>query len=66
FADRIAPVPTTHNPKAFFAVSLIALLANAALFIYQFRKIVKNRLNPLKAEIYSETASYRHVLTDSL
>ncbi|MEG0051408.1 MAG: DUF5692 family protein, partial [Terrisporobacter sp.] len=51
FADRIAPVATTHNPKAFFVVSLISLVANAALAIYQFSKIRKNKLSPLKDEI---------------
>lgn len=66
FADRIAPVPTTHNPKVFFIVSLIALLANSALFIYQFRKIVKNKLNPFKSEIFKETLAYRRVMEDSL
>ncbi|MBB6481798.1 DUF5692 family protein [Spirochaeta isovalerica] len=65
FADRIAPVPTTHNPKVFFTLSLIALIANAALFIYQLRKIIRNKLNPLHSEIYSDTPSYRAALADT-
>lgn len=35
FADRIAPIRTTHNPTAFFVVRLIALATNAALAICQ-------------------------------
>ncbi len=62
FADRIAPVPTTHNPKAFFTVSLIALLSNLALAGYQFYKIRKNKLHPLHDEIYKETRAYKEVL----
>ncbi|MGM0551561.1 MAG: DUF5692 family protein [Bacteroidota bacterium] len=62
FADKIAPVPTTHNPKAFFTVSLIALLANLALFIYQATKIIKQRKNPLKDEIYADTQTYQTVV----
>lgn len=61
FADKIAPVPTTHNPKAFFAVSFIALLANAALFVYQIIRIKKKQMNPLKNEIYAETKTYHEV-----
>lgn len=66
FADRIAPVPTTHDPRAFFIVSLIALLANLALAIYQLVRIRRLRLNPLKDEIYKESASYKKVVAESL
>ncbi len=65
FADRIAPVPTTHNPKAFFIVSLLALIANVALAMYQFNKIRKNRLNPLKDEIYTEAKAYKQVIEEN-
>ncbi len=65
FADRIAPVATTHNPKAFFIVSLLALLANVALAAYHFKRIYKNKLNPLKDEVYTETAAYRKVFEEN-
>lgn len=61
FADRIAPIPTTHNPTAFFVVSLIALATNAALAIYQFRKIKKQNLNPLRDELYTDSKRYKQV-----
>lgn len=66
FADRIAPVPTTHNPKAFFIVSLISLLANASLFIYQMNKIRKRKLNLLKDELYSDTIVYKNVIAENI
>jgi len=66
FADKIAPVPTTHNPKAFFVVSFIALLANVALFVYQIIRIKKKKLNPLKDEIYAETKTYQKVLAENV
>jgi hypothetical protein len=66
FADKIAPVPTTHNPKAFFIVSLIALLANFALFVYQMIRIKKNKLNPFKDEIFAETKTYQSVLAENV
>lgn len=61
FADRVAPVPTTHDPNAFFMVSLVALLANIALVAYMFRKIYQQKLNPLKDEIFSDTRAYQRV-----
>ena len=66
FADKIAPVPTTHNPKAFFVVSFVALLANVALFVYQIIRIKKKKLNPLKDEIYEETKTYQKVLAENV
>ena len=66
FTDKIAPVPTTHKPEAFFTVSLIALLANLALFAYQFAIIIKKKKNPFKDEIYSETKTYQNVLTENV
>lgn len=66
FADRIAPVPTTHNPKAFFMVSLLALLSNIALAVYQFYLIRRKRLNPLKDEIYIETNAYKRVVKENV
>ena len=48
FADRLAPVPTTHNPTAFFIVSLLALVVNAAAVIYQFSVIRRNKRKPRK------------------
>ena len=66
FADKIAPVPTTHNPEAFLVVSIAALLANAALFVYQIIRISNKKLNPLKAEIYADTKSYKKVLAENV
>ena len=66
FADKIAPVPTTHNPKAFFIVSLIALLANFSLFVYQMIRIKKNKLNPFKDEIFAETKTYQSILAENV
>lgn len=64
FADQIAPVPTTHNPKAFFVVSFISLAVNLALFIYQVIRIKRLKLNPFKDEIYKDTKPYREALAE--
>lgn len=62
FADRISPVPSTHNPKAFFAVSFLSLAVNIALVVYQFMRIRKLKLNPLKDELYKGTKCYNSIL----
>lgn len=66
FADRIAPVPTTHNKIAFFIVSFISLVANLSLAIYQFNKIRKNKLDPMKDEIYADTKVYKDVVNENI
>lgn len=66
FADKIVPVPTTHNPQAFFIVSLIALIANLGLFTYQVVRIVKLKKNPLKDEIYKDTKTYKKVIAENV
>ncbi|TKB50790.1 DUF5692 family protein [Ferrimonas aestuarii] len=65
FVDVIAPVPATRDPNAFFAASFVALVANVALFVYQFYKIRKHKLNPLKDEIFSDTKPYKLVVEEN-
>jgi hypothetical protein len=65
FADRIAPVPTTHSSSAFFIVSLLALIANGALAVYQFKRIRKNRFNILNDEMYAGTNAYKQVIAEN-
>lgn len=60
-----AEIPTTHNPTAFFVVSLIALAANVALTAYQFHRIRTRNLNPLKDELYNDTKNYREVVEEN-
>lgn len=61
FAGRLAPVPTTHNPVAFFIVSSLALVVNAAAVVYQFSVIRRNKLNPFRDELYTEKAFYKKI-----
>ena len=60
-----AEIHTTHNPNAFFAVSLVALIANVALAAYQLRRIRARRLNPLTDELYNDAKSYREVVEEN-
>ena len=65
FADRIAPIPTTHNPTAFFIVSAVALTFNAGVAVYQLIQIKRRRLNPLHDEIYTHTRPYKTVVDEN-
>lgn len=54
-------VASTHNPRAYMVVSIIALVANILVVAYQVYTIVKNKKNPLKDEIYTELKSYNTI-----
>lgn len=58
-------IPTTHNPTAFFVVSLVALTANVALAAYQFAKIRRKHLRPLTDKLYADTKSYQRVVEEN-
>jgi hypothetical protein len=65
FADRLAPVPSTHSPRALFIVSMLAFLSNLALVVYQFYRIRKKKLNPLKDEIYKDFNIYKQIIAEN-
>ncbi len=39
--------------------------ANVALVVYQFNKIRKHKLNPLKDEIFTDTRAYKEVIAEN-
>lgn len=56
-------VKASMNPTAFFAVSLLALAVNVAVFGYQVWKVAKTRQNTLKGQpLYSEWRAYGEVM----
>jgi len=59
-------VKSSHNPKALFLVSLLALGSNVAVAIYNLYKIRKNRLNPLTDELHTDLPGYRAVVINKL
>ena len=63
--DEVALIPVTRNPHAFFIISLIALLFNIGVFVYQVKTIRAKKLNPLKDELYKDTKQYQKVLADN-
>ena len=49
------------NTSFLFVMSLLALLANAAVFIYMIYRIMKTKKNPYKGELYSDLEKYKEV-----
>lgn len=47
-------VQASHDPRALFAVSFVALIVNIAVFVYHLLTIVKNNRNPLVEPVYKE------------
>lgn len=55
-------VEVSGNSTAFYTISILSLGANIGVLIYQVRTIRKRRLNPLKEELYTDTAQYREIV----
>lgn len=58
-------VKSSHSPTAFWAVSLLALASNAALFVWQFSKAFRGRKNLLGGEIHGNLRAYSTVVAEN-
>jgi len=63
-SDSPFAVQSSHDPKALFVVSLVSLLANVAVAVYQGYVIVTKRRNPLRDELYVDHPSYRRLAAE--
>lgn len=54
-------VQSSHNTTALFGTSLVALLANIAVFAYMIYKVVKTKRNPYTSELYTDLKCYKEV-----
>ncbi len=54
-------VPASHDPKALFTVSFIALLANVMVVTYHFWKVFKFKRNPLQREVNYDEPNYMDI-----
>ncbi len=54
-------VGSSHNPAAYWTLSIIAFVFNVGLFIYHIYRIVKYKRNPLTQEIYFDTKEYKEI-----
>ena len=62
FVDTsIFAVKSSHNTDAMWLVSIISLVFNIGVFVYQFSKIRRLKLKPLHDELHTDLAVYREV-----
>jgi len=58
-------VKSSNNENVLFTMSLISIIANAALFIYHYGRVIKNKINPLKQDVYSDLKIYKDLLKEN-
>lgn len=51
-------ITASYNPKAWMALSVIALAVNVAVLVYEVVHGVRHKRNPLKTEMYPELKAY--------
>jgi len=54
-------VKSSHDLTALWVVSGLSILANVAVFIYHFGRVIKYKKNPLKDEIYSDLKAFQEI-----
>ncbi|MEG1256194.1 DUF5692 family protein [Clostridium sp.] len=54
-------VKSSQNATALFIISLVALIANVAVFAHYIYKIIKVKRNPIKDELYVDLTGYKEV-----
>lgn len=59
-------VTSTHNPTAYYAVSIIALVANLGVLAFQIYTVVKKKKNILKDELYTHTPQYKSLIDENI
>ena len=55
-------IVTTHNAAPMYVLSILAILANVGLLVFEIKTIVKTKRNPLKQELYVELKAYDDIL----
>ncbi|WP_240465528.1 DUF5692 family protein [Cellulomonas iranensis] len=60
--DSQFSVQSSHSPAALFTVSALSLAANVAVVVYQARRLLTRRLNPLRDELWTDLPAYRRVV----
>lgn len=64
--DSKYSVSSSHNPTALLTVSLISLLANIAVLIWQSYVVITTKKNPLKDELYTNTKAYQEIYIEAM
>ncbi len=55
-------IEASYNPSAWLTVSILALVANVAVFVFEVFTIAKTKRNPIKEDIYKDLKDYKVIL----
>lgn len=58
-------IQSTQNPRALMALSCIALVFNAGVFIYQLHMMKKTKRNPITSDLYVGLKAYQKNLSEN-
>jgi hypothetical protein len=61
FTDSLFTVKVSYEPSAMWTVSMLSLLSNIGVVVYQVNRISRHKLNPLKDELHTDLKRYREV-----
>ena len=66
FLHPMFVVHSTNNPAAHMTISVIALVFNACVAVYQVRTMLVKKRNPFKHELFIDSPRYRSVYLDNI
>ena len=56
-------IVTTHNVAPMYILSILSIIANVGVLIYEIITIIKTKRNPLVEELYVDTKAYKEIIT---
>ena len=65
FVDGQYAVASAHDPVAFYTISIISFVFNAAVLVYQAYTIIKRKKNPLTDELYDHLAESKQIKAEN-
>lgn len=54
-------IASSHNPAAYYLVSIIALVFNVGVAAFEIYTVVKMKKNPIKDDVYEELDTYKKI-----
>lgn len=66
FVSGTFAVSSVYSPTVFWTISIISLLFNVGVAVYQIKTIIKNKKNPLKDEIFIDHKEYKMLRADNI
>ena len=52
----------THNAAPMLILSIISIVFNLGVLVYEIKTVIKTKRNPLKEELYVDTKPYQDIM----